>query len=85
MGDNLERNLQIYQLNTTGKKKIHICACKRALFQNNALHNAVRLHNKLPERTRVLENFRSFKKEVKSLLITNTLYLINEFLNSSFN
>jgi hypothetical protein len=47
--------------------------------------NAIRLYNKLPERIRVLENFRSFKKEVKSLLIANTLYSVDEFLHSSFN
>jgi hypothetical protein len=34
---------------------------------------------------RVFENFRSFKMEVKSLLITNTLCSVHEFLNSSFN
>jgi hypothetical protein len=44
-----------------------------------------RLYNILPERIRVIENFRSFKKEVKSLLIANTLYSVDEFLNSSFN
>jgi hypothetical protein len=31
-----------------------------------------RLYNTLPERIRILENFRSFKNEVKTLLITKT-------------
>jgi hypothetical protein len=80
----LERNSQIYQHNTRGKNKVHTRTCRTALVQNNVLNNAIRLYNKLPERIRVFENFRSFKKEVKSLLIANTLYSVDEFLNSSF-
>jgi hypothetical protein len=41
--------------------------------------------NKLPKRKIVLENFISYTEEVNSLLMTNTLYSVNEFLNSSFN
>jgi hypothetical protein len=84
VGDSLERNSQIYQHNTRGKNKVHIRACKTALFRNNVLNNAIRLYNKLPERIRVLDNFRSSEKAVNSLLIANTLYSVNEFLNSCF-
>jgi hypothetical protein len=84
VGDSLERNSQIYERNTRGKNKVHIRACKTAFLQNNVLNNAIRLYNILPERIRVLDNFRSFKKEVKSLLIAKTLYSIDEFLNSNF-
>jgi hypothetical protein len=84
VGDSLERNSQIYQHNTRGKNKAHIRACKTAFLRNNVLNNATRLYNKLPERIRVLDNFRSFKKEVKSLLIAKTLYSVDEFSNSSF-
>jgi hypothetical protein len=81
VGDSLERNSQIYRHNTRGKNKVHIRACKTALCQNNVLNNAVRLYNKLSEKIRVLETFRSFKKEVKSLLIANNLYSVDEFSN----
>jgi hypothetical protein len=84
MGESLEGNSQIYQHNTRGKHKVHIRACKTAFLQNNVLNNAIRLYNKLPEKISILGNFRSSKKEVKSLLIAKTLYLFDEFLNSSF-
>jgi hypothetical protein len=61
----------------------YIQTCKWALFQNKVLNKASRLYNKLPERIRILENFRSFKKEIKSLLIPNIFYSIDEFLNSN--
>jgi hypothetical protein len=80
----LERNSQIYQHHTRGKNKIHIRACRATLFQKYVLHSAVGLYNKLPERIRVLESFRSFKKEVKSLLITNTVYSVDKFLKVLF-
>jgi hypothetical protein len=82
MRDNLECNFQKY--NTRGKNILYIRTCKTALFQNNVLNRASRLYNKLLERIRILENFRSFKKEVKSLLISNIFYSIDEFLNSNF-
>jgi hypothetical protein len=37
------------------------------------------LFNKLPERIRILEILRSFKKEVKILLFTKTFYSVDEF------
>jgi hypothetical protein len=76
MRDNLERNFQKYEYNARGKNKLYIWAC-------NVLKKASRLYNKLPERIRLLENFRSFKKEVKLLLISNTFYSADEFLNSN--
>jgi hypothetical protein len=82
VGDSLERNSQINQHDTRGKNKVHIQAWKPALSQNNVLNNTIRLLNKLPKRIRVLANLRSFKKEVKSLLIANTLYSVDLFLNS---
>jgi hypothetical protein len=77
-------NSQIYQHNIRGKNKVHIQACKTAFLQNNVLNKGIRLYNKLPERIRVLDNFRSFKNEAKSLLIAKTLYSVDEFLNYSF-
>jgi hypothetical protein len=67
-----------------GKNKLYyIRTCKTALFQNKVLNKASRLYNKLLERIRILENFRSFIKEVKLLLISNIFYSIDEFLNSN--
>jgi hypothetical protein len=55
---------------------------QHSLLSSKVLNNEIRLYNKLPERIRVLGNFRSFKNEVKSLMIAKTLYSIDEFLNS---
>jgi hypothetical protein len=77
--DYLECNSQKYEHNTRGKNKLYIQACNTALFQKNS-----RLYNKLPERIRILENYRCFKKEVKLLLTSNTFYSVDEFLTTIF-
>jgi hypothetical protein len=43
-----------------------------------------RLFNKLPDRIRILDNLRSFIKEVEILLLTKTFYLVGTFLHSNF-
>jgi hypothetical protein len=84
LNDNLEYNSQKYQYSTRGKNKAYIRACKTAVLQTNVINMASRLYNNLPEKLRILDNFRSFKKEVKTLLLTYTFYLIDEYLNFKF-
>jgi hypothetical protein len=84
LNDNLECNSQKYHYSTRGKNKIYIRACKTAVLQNSVLNRASRLFNKLPERIRILENLRSFKKEVKILLFTKKFYSVDESLHSNF-
>jgi len=40
-------------------------SCNTALFQKSVVNMGVKLHNGLPERTKTLHDFKSFKKEVK--------------------
>jgi len=40
----------------------------------------VKLHNRLPERIKSLHDFKRFKKEVKVLLLNNSVYTVKEFL-----
>jgi hypothetical protein len=54
------------------------------MMMNSVLNILSRLFSKLPERIRMLETFRSFKKEVKILLFTKTFYSVDEFLHSNF-
>jgi hypothetical protein len=81
---NLKCNFQMYEYNTRGKNKLYIQACNTALYQNSVINKASRLYNKLPERIRTLNNFRRFRKEVESLLISNTFYSVDEFFKSKF-
>jgi hypothetical protein len=74
----------MYDYNTRGKNKLFIQACNTAVYQNSVINKAIRLHNKLLERIRTLKNFRCFKKEVKLMLISNTIYSIDEFVKSKF-
>jgi hypothetical protein len=84
LNEHLEYNSQKYQYSTRGKNKLYIRACKTVVLQTNVINMASRLYNNLPEKIIILDNFRSFKKEVKKLLLTDTFYLIDEYLNFKY-
>lgn len=79
---NLKFNFQMYDYNTRGKNKLFVQGCNKTLYQNSVMNMAIRLYNKLHERIRILNNFRSFNKDVKLLLISNTFYSTDECLKS---
>jgi hypothetical protein len=79
---NLKFNFQMYDYNTRGKNKLFVQGCNKTLYQNSVMNMAIRLYNKLHERIRILNNFRSFNKDVKLLLISNTFYSTDGCLKS---
>ena len=77
---NIKHNFHIHGYNTRGKIELHTQSCNTALFQKSVVNMGVKLYNRLPERIKTLNDFKSFKKEVKFLLINNSFYTIKEFL-----
>jgi len=55
-------------------------SCHTTLFQKSFVNMGVKLYNRLPERIKTLLDFKSFRKEVKLLLLNNSVYKIKEFL-----
>jgi hypothetical protein len=39
----------------------------------------IKLYNKLPVQIKLLDNYKGFKREVKTFLLNNTFYTIEEF------
>jgi hypothetical protein len=65
MEDNLKFNLQMYGYNTRSENNLFIQGLNTARYQNSVINMATKLCNKSPERIRILNNFRCFKKELK--------------------
>ena len=49
------------------------------MYQRSVINTGIKLFNKLPIQIKKLDKFRSFKREVKTFLIHNSFYTIDEF------
>ena len=53
-----------------------------SLLQKSVLHMGARLYKHLPLRIKKLDNCNQFRKEVKSILLNNTFYTLEEYLQA---
>ena len=78
----LKHNCEIHEYNTRSKYDLHTQFRNTSLLQNSVLHMGVRLYKRLPLKIKKLDNFNQFKKEVKSMLLNNSFYTLEEFLQA---
>jgi len=89
---NLKHNCEIHEYNIYEYKydmNIHECkydlhtqSRNTSLLQNSVLHMGVRLYKHLPLKVKKLDNFNQFRKEVKLMLLNNSFYTLEEFLQA---
>ena len=70
---NLKKNCDIYEHNTRSKYDIHIQPHNTSLLRKSVLHMGARLYKKLPTRIKNVDKYNQFRKEVKSILLHNTI------------
>jgi hypothetical protein len=78
--DDLKHNFEIHKYNTRSKYVLHTPSCSTTLLQNSVLHMGVRLYKCLTLKIKKLDNFKQFRKEVKSMLLNNSFHTPEEFL-----
>jgi hypothetical protein len=78
---NVKQNLEIHDHNTRKKHDLHTRHCNTVLYQKSVVNMGIKLFNKLPIQIKQLDNYKSFKREVKTFLVQNSFYTIEEFLN----
>jgi len=78
----LKHNCEIHEYNTRSKYDLHTQSRNTSLLQNSVLHMGVRLYKCLPLKIKKLDNFNQFRKEVKSMLLNNSFYTLEEFLQA---
>jgi NRPS condensation-like uncharacterized protein len=62
---NSKQNFVIHEHNTKRKYDLHTQFCSTTLFQKSVLNMGVELRKYLPSKTKKLDNFSRFRKEVK--------------------
>jgi len=78
----LKHNYEIYEDNTRSKYDFHTQPRNTSLPQNSVLHMGVRLYKCLLFKIKKLDNFNQFRKELKSTMLNNSFYTLEEFLQA---
>jgi hypothetical protein len=78
----LKHNCEIHEYNTRSKYDLHTLSLNTSLLQNSVLHMGFRLYKRLPLKIKKLDIFNKFRKEVKSMLLNNLFYKLEEFLQA---
>jgi len=78
----LKHKCEIHEYNTRSKYDLHTQSRNTSLLQNSVLHMGVRLYKCLPLKIKKIDNFKQFRQEVKSMLLNNLFYTLEEFLQA---
>jgi len=49
------------------------------LFQKSVVNMGIKLYNQMPESIKKFDNFKLFKEELKSLLLSHSFYSVDKF------
>lgn len=74
---------EVHNYNTRNNKNLFTPTTSLSLFQKGSYFTAIKIFNSLPSQMKELihSNKKLFKCKVKSLLLDNTFYTVNEYIN----
>ena len=77
----VQKSKQVHYHNTMTNMDLRIKSCNTNLYKKKSVINmGIRLYNKVPIHIKKLEEYKSYKRELKSFLINHAFYSIEEFL-----
>jgi hypothetical protein len=62
------------------KMDLHVLQCNMNLFKRRVINMGTLLYNKVTVTIKMLNKYKSFKRELKSFLMNHAFYFIDEFL-----
>jgi hypothetical protein len=80
----LQFNTNIHSHNTRRKMDLHLKSYRTNLYKNSVINMGTKIYNKLPDYMKEIDSYKSFRKQLKSLLLLHTFYSVEEFLSSCF-
>ena len=76
----VDLNSNICAHNTRRKMDIHIHSYNTDLYKRSVINMGTKLYNKLPGYIKEIDSYKTFKKELKSLLLLHSFYSVDEFV-----
>ena len=61
---------------------IHIQSYRMNLYKNSVINMGTKIYDKLPEYIKGTDSYKFFKKALKSFLLCNTFYSVEEYLST---
>ena len=61
------------------KSDLHTCYCSTVLYQRSVTNMGIKLFNTLAIQIKQLDNYKGFKRDVKTFHLHNSFYTIEEF------
>jgi hypothetical protein len=74
-------NEEIHNHATRNKNSIHTISHTHSLFKNSPIHLCTKIYNSLPIVITKIQNLSSFTSSIKSFLLQNPFYTLDEFYN----
>lgn len=81
--DSFHKNHQIHNYNTRQCANLHLEGTRTNLCKSGVLHTGITLYNNLPNHIKIIGNFKQFKLALRSFLLSNLFYSVNDFLKSA--
>jgi hypothetical protein len=78
----IKHNYDFHEYNTRSKHDLHTQSCNTSSLQKSVLHMGIKLYNCLPMRIKKMNSLKQYRKEIKSTLLRETLYTLEEFLQA---
>jgi hypothetical protein len=61
---------------------IHIQPYRTNLYKNSVINKGTKIYNKLPEDIKGIDSYKLFKKSLKSFLLCNSFYSVEEYFST---
>jgi len=76
----VDLNSNIHAHNTGRKMDIHIQSYNTDLYKRNVINMETKLYNELTGYIKEIDSYKTFKKELKLLLLLHSFYSVEEFI-----
>ena len=80
----MEQNSNVHKYNTRRKLDIHTTLQKTEIYKKNVINMGTKVDNNLPKHLKEIDNYKTFKKELKLFLLLQTFYSVEEFVSSTY-
>jgi hypothetical protein len=80
----MAKNEDIHNYNTRSKLNLHVNQCNTVLLKKGVINIGISLYNKVPEQIKSKINLNSFKRNLKSFLLEQSMYSVDEFMSLKF-
>jgi hypothetical protein len=79
---NIKYSYYVHKYYSGGSHGLHVSHCTISVYQNGFFNMDIKLYNKLPENNKKI-TLNNFKKELKSLLLQNSFYVVEECIQTA--